>query len=124
MHRYRPNQNPDLQSVVASAPFLGADLELVPEAKGASGLVVPRGQSVRLAASWADCPTEPACGNGYCEAGEGINVNESCPEDCTQPKGCRDPRAMSLSIWSRESPVNRRGSHAAFMAFERRHLRR
>jgi hypothetical protein len=55
------------------------------EEKGDSGLVVSRGGVVQLTAAWPACPTEPSCGNGYCEANE---TRTSCPDDCTTPHGC------------------------------------
>jgi hypothetical protein len=80
--RYKANQNPDLASVSAST---APDVPLMPEAMGDSGLVVSRGATVAFTASWAECPTEPACGNGFCEAGEDT-IN--CKADCEVPVGC------------------------------------
>ncbi len=82
--RYRINQNPEIDSMVAtvgSAP--GIDLKS--EDKGPSGLVVSAGAKVILQASYASCPTVPACGNGICEAKED---STSCAMDCMTQKGC------------------------------------
>jgi hypothetical protein len=81
-NRYRPNENPEVASLVAST---APDVPLMPEAMGDSGLAVSPGATVSLTASWLDCPTEPACGNGFCEANEDT-VN--CAADCMVPVGC------------------------------------
>ena len=81
--RYRANQNPEIDTLSATAP--GFDhLDLAVESKGDSGLVVAPGAAVRLSASWAACPA-PGCGNGVCDPGEDMTT---CAEDCATPKGC------------------------------------
>ncbi|HKQ70768.1 MAG TPA: hypothetical protein VJT73_15585 [Polyangiaceae bacterium] len=81
-NRYRLNQNPELDTLVASSD---PTLALKTEEEGDSGLVVGVGAAVSLTASWAACPTTPECGNGFCEERED---KTACPADCTTPKGC------------------------------------
>lgn len=83
--RYRANQNPILDSVVATTNADATEIDLKTEDQGDSGLVVSPGAVVHFTASWPACPTEPACGNGFCEAGETL---KTCPDDCTMPVGC------------------------------------
>jgi hypothetical protein len=81
--RYRPNQNPEIATVLAQTS--AGDVELTSEELGDSGLFVAPGTAVRLTANWPACPLTPSCGDGFCEAGEDM---QTCPEDCTTPVGC------------------------------------
>ena len=74
--RYRVNENPKLDGLVlvhsdgSEEPFQDA-------ASSLEALSVQRAERVLLRASWADCPSEPSCGDGICSLGE-----SDCPADC------------------------------------------
>jgi hypothetical protein len=78
--RTHPNENPTLGPV--TLPEM-ADTEL--RADETTTTTLSTGKTVKLRASWPECPAEPACGDGICSPGEAI---QDCPDDCTMPKGC------------------------------------
>ena len=84
--RTKPNQNPELSSVVVTsldgAPLTEDDGSTPP-------LSIPRSSKQTLRASWPSCPETASCGDGICSPGEDAT---SCPDDCmTAPKGCAGP---------------------------------
>jgi hypothetical protein len=84
--RYRPNLNPEIRSVIATTVDTPDGVVLRTEEGGDSGFVASPGEKVRFTVNWDPCPSEPACGNAFCEGGEDTIT---CPEDCTEmPKGC------------------------------------
>jgi len=110
--RYRTNQNPELASVTATVG--SSDIVLRTEDTGDSGLVVSPGAAVRLTAAWPECPTEPACGNGFCEAGE---TATSCAEDCATPVGCAGSEPyVSFDLSSRTLASRREAMRVSWYA--------
>jgi hypothetical protein len=102
--RYRLNQNPEIDSVVATVNG-GANVKLKTEDMGDSGLVVPAGTAVSLTASYASCPTVPVCGNGICEAKED---KSNCEMDCMTAKGCTGAEPYAYFDLSTRMLVDRR----------------
>ena len=86
--RTKPNQNPQLSSVIA--PSL-ENIELTPE-DAAEPLAVSATKILTLRASWPACPSEPSCGDGMCSPGETI---QDCPADCAKPVGCTGPEPFA-----------------------------
>ena len=80
--RYRPNENPLLSGVVVGPGH--DDTPLTDDA--ATTASVQPGSHVTFRASWPDCPTTSACGDGICGASED---KTNCPDDCTDPHGCQ-----------------------------------
>ena len=78
--RYRDNENPAIASLAIVRD--GKTEELPP---GAGSTPVKPGEKLTLRASWAACPTAPACGDGVCGNDETV---QDCAADCTTPKGC------------------------------------
>lgn len=82
--RTKPNENPQLSSVVATsmgdAPLTDVD--------DPAPLLVAHGQDIVLRAAWPSCPEAPVCGDGMCTSGETLT---DCPDDCTKPVGCNGP---------------------------------
>jgi hypothetical protein len=84
--RYRKNQNPEIRNVIATTVDTPNGVVLRTEEQGDSGFVASPGEQVRFSLYWDECPSEPACGNSFCEGGEDTTT---CPEDCsTMPRGC------------------------------------
>lgn len=77
--RRRINENPALALIEAS---IDGVTQSVPDA---GAVTVRPGARIELTASWADCPTVPACGDGVCSADEDAM---QCAGDCMAPKGC------------------------------------
>ncbi|HEX7476657.1 MAG TPA: hypothetical protein VF331_02515 [Polyangiales bacterium] len=82
--RYRPNENPVLDTVVLRR---GADTEpLTDQADKGQAVRVKPGETVTFRASWAPCPRQSRCGDGICGPREDLT---NCAADCqTTPKGC------------------------------------
>jgi hypothetical protein len=78
--RYRINENPRIDEVVADGQPLSVD----PAAEPAT---VRRGAKVTLTAEWAKCPKSAVCGDGICGEREDAT---SCADDCPAgaSKGC------------------------------------
>lgn len=80
--RYRPNENPRLDSLRLVRDD-GSEA-LLDDAAGGEPPRVSREERVRLRADWSACPTTPSCGDGVCSSGE-----TDCPGDCTgDAHGC------------------------------------
>jgi len=79
--RARPNTNPEVASVTAA----GAAVDTAFDAAA--------GARVALRVAWAACPTSPACGDGVCSDDELV---ASCPDDCTDRKGCTGAERYAL----------------------------
>jgi hypothetical protein len=101
--RYKPNQNPELESLVASTA--AGDVTLSTEDLGDSGLVVAGGAAVPFTANWSACPVQASCGDGFCEGGEDAT---SCPQDCTTGKGCTGPESYVFYDLATRTLVDRR----------------
>jgi hypothetical protein len=122
--RYRLNENPEVKALTATSPSLARVVDLKPESEGDSGLAVPRGATVRLAASWDSCPIEPACGNGFCEGREVPDKDTAdrtgqvfCAEDCTMPKGCSGAEAyVSFDLSTRLLGARREAMRVSWYA--------
>lgn len=81
---YRANESPAIASL--SLVRASGSTPITPDTPGAApGATVTRGESLTLHATWATCPTTPACGDGVCGIDE---TATSCPADCTTPVGC------------------------------------
>lgn len=96
---YRPNENPDLERIVAKVD--GRTVVL-----GDEPIEVSSGARVELVAVYALCPREAECGDGYCSAGEN---QVSCAEDCrTEARGCPGAETYLVADASTRSVVSRR----------------
>lgn len=96
---YRPNENPDLERIVAE---VGDDSFVL----GAEPLRVRAGTRVELRAEFVRCPREAECGDGYCSAGEN---QVSCAEDCrTEPRGCPGAETYLVADASTRAVATRR----------------
>jgi hypothetical protein len=97
--RYRVNENPKLDGLVLVRSD-GAEEPFPDAASPSDALSVQSGERLRLRARWADCPSEPSCGDDICSVGE-----SDCPVDCLVPHGCTgsepylafDPLVRSLN---------------------------
>jgi hypothetical protein len=106
--RYRPNENPALDSVVLGPG--GADAALTDDPD--TTVTVKATSQVTFRASWATCPTEPICGDGICGANED---KSNCPDDCTDPHGCTGAEPyVSFDLDSREVVDRREGMRVSW----------
>jgi hypothetical protein len=77
-------------------------------------LEVARGEMLRLAARWPDCPTRDVCGDGLCGPDE---TTLGCEEDCATLVGCQgQERYVWLDTQSRTLSVRRESMRAAWYA--------
>jgi hypothetical protein len=81
--RYHVNTNMAVASLSVSGGASASSM-LSTDAKGATN-PVQAGTHMMLSAAWAACPTMDVCGDGFCGPDE---TAQSCPSDCTTPKGC------------------------------------
>jgi hypothetical protein len=81
--QYLANENPSL-SAVSLVTTAGDSLTLD---ESGEPVQVRAGSRLTVRASWNDCPSESACGDGYCMAGED---SASCAADCSagNARGC------------------------------------
>lgn len=81
---YRPNENPRISGLSFRSEGSEDAVELPPDQEPLS---IKAGSSFTLRAAWDPCPSESACGDGYCTANEDLT---SCAEDCPAgaAKGC------------------------------------
>lgn len=101
---YRANENPRIGQVsVIRANNATSLIDL----SGASVATVAPGEALTLDVAWPTCPTEVACGDGFCSQGEDLT---SCPSDCENPKGCEGAEAYVSYDATTQSLVNRRES--------------
>ena len=82
--RYHVNTNTAVASLSASGGASPGSTMLSTDAKGATNQV-QASTHITLSAAWAVCPTVDVCGDGFCGPDESA---QSCPSDCTTPKGC------------------------------------
>lgn len=76
-------------------------------------LVAAIGERVELVVGWAECPSEPACGDGVCLPSEDV---ETCAEDCTTPLGCGGAETFLRYDPTLRELVSERESVRAFFA--------
>jgi hypothetical protein len=74
--QYRPNENPSLSAV----SLISAAGDSVTLDETGEPTPVRAGSRLTVRASWDDCPSQSACGDGYCTTGED---GTSCAEDCS-----------------------------------------
>jgi hypothetical protein len=101
-HRYHANTNPVVESLsmVGEGPTGAA---LVTSDSGTNGVAAGAHLSLRVA--WAQCPTTDVCKDGVCGPDE---TSDSCPADCTMPKGCTGAeRFVVFDIGSQSVAVQR-----------------
>jgi hypothetical protein len=82
-HRYHLNTNPAVGSLSIVGRGGAAGAHLMTSDVGTNE--VAAGAHLSLRAEWASCPTSDVCMDGVCGPDETSN---SCPADCTMPKGC------------------------------------
>ena len=78
---YRRNENPS----IAALSVLDASGAGTPVPEEPAALQIQANQPLHLQATWAECPSSPACGDGVCGP---LEDTSSCPDDCTTPRGC------------------------------------
>jgi len=112
---YRPNQNPELDSVITDPEGASTPLGESPEEPS----TVPAGRRVTFRAAWSDCPAGATCGDGICGAAED---KANCAMDCATPRGCTgsepyvyvDPIARELVPRREAMRVSWFASHGTF----------
>jgi hypothetical protein len=106
--RYRTNVNPEVASLAVQG---GATW-----AADTTGKIntVKAGQKVELQVAWPDCPLVDKCGDGVCGPDE---RKQSCPADCTKPKGCPGAeRFVNFDLVSQQVVDAREGIHVSWFA--------
>ena len=97
---YKPNENPGISQITLT-PAGGTSVVIDPTASAGISTVTS-GAAINFQVTWPSCPLTPNCGDSICSPGEDLN---SCPQDCTTPRGCEgsepylsyDPASQTLT---------------------------
>lgn len=101
--RHRPNENPKLDEL---SLVDHRKTQAIPADDGATAaVVVARGESVSLRATFAVCPRKAKCGDALCTVGE---TKETCADDCTTDVGCTGAESYAYYDATTLSTVDRR----------------
>jgi hypothetical protein len=117
---YHLNANPVIAQIqlIGSAGAAATAVTALEDDPNAAPLVVARGQSITLRATWPACPLADACGDGTCGPTETKETGAGqCTDDCKVEKACGGAeRYLAFHLDTRQLVVDRETMRLSWFA--------
>jgi hypothetical protein len=115
---YHLNENPIISQIQLMLPSGPTPVTALEDDPNAAPLVVGRGQTVTLRATWPVCPLVDACGDGTCGPTETKETGAGqCTDDCKVEKACGGAeRYLAFHLDTRQLVVDRETMRLSWFA--------